>query len=60
MKFIQYQEEGCNAKVIFSLKTAVGAVQEFFNECEVGDRAHLEIIEMTQEDFEALPESMGC
>ncbi len=60
MKYIQYFEEECGRKVILNLRDTLGAIPEFFENSDVGDKLHLEIVEMTEVAYTALPESDGC
>ena len=60
MKYIQYLEEECGRKVILNLQDTLGAIPEFFENSDAGDKLHLEIIEMTEAEYKALPESDGC
>lgn len=59
-KYIQYYEEQCGQRVILSLEDVLGAVPEFFENSDTGDKLHLEIVEMTKEELAALPEGDGC
>ncbi len=60
MKYIQYYEEECGRKVILSLQDTLGAIPEFYDNSDVGDKLHLVIVEMTEAEYKALPESDGC
>ena len=57
MKYIQYLEEECGRKVILNLRDTLGAIPEFFENSDVGDKLHLEVIEMTEDEYKALPEA---
>ena len=59
-KYIQYLEEECGRKMILSLEDVLGAISEFFDYSDAGCKANLEIVEMTEAEYKALPESFGC
>jgi len=60
MKYVEYYEEECGTKVILNLTDTIGAIEAYFQESSSGDECHLKIIEMSEEEYNALPESFGC
>jgi nitrate/TMAO reductase-like tetraheme cytochrome c subunit len=60
MKFIELYDEECGSKLILDLKAALEGVEAFFFESDHGDKCHLKIVEMTEEEYDELPESIGC
>ena len=60
MKYVLYYEENCGAKIIQNLKDTISSLEEFFANSDSGDKLTLEIIEMSEEEYNDLPESYGC
>ena len=60
MKFIEYYEEECGSKIIIDLQDAVYWMKEFYENSDVGDKLHLTIVDLSEEEFNDLPESYGC
>ena len=60
MKYLLYHEEQCEAKIIQNLKDTISGLEEFFANSDSGDKLTLEIIELTEEEYNDLPESYGC
>ena len=60
MKLVRYQEESCGSFVICELSSLKDFIEDFIENSTAGEKAHLEIIEMTEEEFRALPEFDGC
>jgi hypothetical protein len=60
MKFIEYYEEECGARIILDIQDVLSSVEGFFENSDPGDKLHLTIIDMTEEEFNDLPESYGC
>lgn len=60
MKFVKYFDEQCGKKVLMTKQDLIGAVDAFFDDSDPGDKLELELVEMSEEEFNATPEFSGC
>ena len=60
MKLLSVKEPGCEAIYIVPVYDIVGIIEGFFENSDPGDKCILEIVEMSQEEFENIPEFEGC
>jgi hypothetical protein len=56
LKMVKYQDDSGERPTIISLEDVLGAVEGFFDVSHHGQKATLEIVEMTQDEYDALPE----
>jgi hypothetical protein len=57
LKMVKYQDDSGEPPVIVSLADLPGVVEGFFDVSHHGQKATLEIVELTQEEYDAIPES---
>lgn len=57
MKTIKYRDESGEPAVIVGIEDLPGVVEGFFDLSHHGQKATLEIVELTQEEYDALPDS---
>ena len=60
MKFIECFEEECGTKVILDIQDVISSVWGFFEVSDPGDKLHLTIVDLSEEEYNDLPESHGC
>jgi hypothetical protein len=60
MKLIKYFEKECGTILILPLEDVISSIEGFFDYADPGDKINLEMIEMSEEEYKALPESSGC
>ena len=60
MKFIEYYEEECGSKIILDIQDVLSSVEGFFENSDVGDKLHMTIVDLSEAEFNDLPESYGC
>ena len=57
LKMLKYQDDSGEMPVIVSIEDLLGVVEGFFDLSHHGQKATLEIVELTQEEYDAIPES---
>lgn len=56
MKMIKYRDDSGEPPVIISFRDIMGVIGEFFDNSDFGQKATIEIVELTQEEYDAIPE----
>ena len=59
MKMIKYRDDSGEPPVIISFRDIMGVIGEFFDNSDFGQKATIEIVELTQEEYDAIPEYWG-
>ena len=56
LKMVKYTDESGEPPVIVSLADLPGVVEGFLDVSHHGQKATLEVVELTQEEYDAIPE----
>ena len=59
MKAYQLGPQDCNHWTEKDIDTALGQLKDFIMDCEIGEIFELKIIEMTEDEYRAMPEYTG-
>ena len=57
LKMVKYQDDSDEPPVIVTLADLPEMIEGFYNVSHHGQKATLEIVELTQEEYDAIPES---